>query len=375
MTTATPSQPTTFDASAFRDFLNHGWLLALDSNRLLVGWGAATASAGPEGACSVYLPDFYLTAAQPWRTAAKWAEMDRDQFARVVLAGAASLVKSEQLSWEEPAREGFAASWKSVQEGFEWRGLKKGVPVVFAKSSADTASLEFRAGRLAHLTKLPRVLYPYGFWNENEGVMGATPELLFSLQGSILETVALAGTRGKGTGPGGRGTSSEDFETASEAETLLKDPKERYEHQLVVEDIQECLSRIGDVSVGHIEILELPTLFHLKTRLQARPSRALEFADLVKLLHPTPALGVSPRALGFEEMKIWDSAERGRFGAPFGVRWPGGVHAVVGIRNVQWNGRAVALGSGCGVVPESQFEREWAELALKRDSVKRMLGL
>ena len=49
--------------------------------------------------------------------------------------------------------------------------------------------------------------------------------------------------------------------------------------------------------------------------------------------------------------------------------------ALVAIRNVQWNGYRVRVGSGAGLLPESQFEREFEELRQKRDQVKALFGI
>ena len=45
------------------------------------------------------------------------------------------------------------------------------------------------------------------------------------------------------------------------------------------------------------------------------------------------------------------------------------------IRCLQWHGQRATLSAGCGVVVGSQPLREWRELALKRRSVYRNLGL
>jgi isochorismate synthase EntC len=83
-------------------------------------------------------------------------------------------------------------------------------------------------------------------------------------------------------------------------------------------------------------------------------------------------------------MREWDDeALRVRYGAPFGLvlSSPGSrtlefQDCLAAIRNVQWsNGRAPTLGSGCGFVKESATDREWAELKLKRDSVKKVLNV
>jgi menaquinone-specific isochorismate synthase len=201
-------------------------------------------------------------------------------------------------------------------------------------------------------------------------MIGATPENLFVKRGRELETVAVAGTKAKTAQP-----------VAEAVSEFLADSKERHEHQLVIDDLRETLSIVGDVTVGETQVLELPSLYHLVTPIQAHLNREMMLSELVALLHPTPALGLSPRRMGFSEMEKWGELDRrGRFGAPFGVAYRDeeGVEiqrCVVAIRNVQWQDQQVMLGSGCGVVPQSDFEREWSELRTKRESVKRLMDL
>ena len=68
--------------------------------------------------------------------------------------------------------------------------------------------------------------------------------------------------------------------------------------------------------------------------------------------------------------------KRNRFAAPFGVQYPISVEngrsiCLVALRNVQWDGAIVSVGAGCGIVSESHYEDELAELELKRNSVKK----
>src|SRR5690606_7658859 len=98
---------------------------------------------------------------------------------------------------------------------------------------------------LTRVAQLPESLIPYGFWSFDgdvvEGMIGATPEVLFSNrigrkngQADRIETMALAGTRAKTSDPDG-------------AKRLFEDPKERHEHQIVVDDIMVELSRFGEI--------------------------------------------------------------------------------------------------------------------------------
>ena len=71
-----------------------------------------------------------------------------------------------------------------------------------------------------------------------------------------------------------------------------------------------------------------------------------------------------------------DPRDGDAFGAPFGIeRENRSAMALVAIRNVQWNGDRVRVGSGAGLLPESQLEREFEELRQKRDQVKALFGI
>lgn len=348
----------TFGPASVPEFFSSGWLVALDPTRLALGWGAWTESSAPSGEACVYAPDFYLEAATPWRFTKHWDIVDRATFASHVLAALEGKSSAPQhgFEWLEPELEAFATGpWKEIQNGFRSRGLKKAVPVIFSHARGTVSVAEL----LKHLVAVPAATYPYGSWSSGKGQMGATPELLFRAADGIVETMAVAGTISKAPGA---------------AAGLLADPKERHEHQLVIDDIVERLSHAGAVTVGETRAMELPALIHLFTPISARAS--LGFEDLVRLMHPTAALGVSPRQLGEAEISRWDNAsERGRFGAPFGVVTPTDKVCLVGIRCLEWESESVRVGSGCGIVPASSLQGEWNELALKRRSVRGMLGL
>jgi menaquinone-specific isochorismate synthase len=358
-----------FEAEHLPTFLNGGWLLSLDAERVLVGWGDGSPQADgePLSSCSIYAPDFYLQDARPWRVSAHWDLLERDRLASIVLTAFEHNVNEgdQRFQWVEPEKSAFSRSWLEIHDGMHERGLEKAVPVVFASSRGVVGPLQ-KVRILRSVLSQSKHLYMFGFWDSGAGMLGATPELLFSKRGELaVETMALAGTRPR-----------------AEVAKILEDPKERREHQLVIDDIRAVLAEVGDVEVGATGVLELPTLVHLKTSLKAKLREPLGLVELVRRLHPTAALGVFPRAMGFEEIRRWDSSQdRGRFGAPFGAKFKDPVTGeqneicVVAIRGVQWSDRTVRLGSGCGIVRESDFEREWSELALKRDSVKRMLDL
>ncbi|WP_253715712.1 chorismate-binding protein [Bdellovibrio bacteriovorus] len=265
------------------------------------------------------------------------------------------------MNWQEPEKSDFATDLEIIQGKIQKGEIQKAVPVIFARTS-QTVTAVHRAQMLLSLINAPPSLYVYGFWQNGEGVLGATPETLFEYSKGTLKTMALAGTCPK--------------EDATHREFLLQDEKEMHEHLLVLEDIKSVLKPLGEIKTEGPQILELPTLFHLFTKINVDCQRVPSFTNLIESLHPTPALGVAPRNYGYKWMEELPGQEgRARYGAPFAFLSKEEALCLVGIRNIQWNKASSMIGSGCGIVAASDLEREWRELYQKRLSVRKILGL
>ncbi len=198
--------------------------------------------------------------------------------------------------------------------------------------------------------------YSYGLQASGEGMCGITPELLFQVEGDVCTTMALAGT------------------APVDGPSLLDDPKERLEHELVIGHIQQSLKGLGEITVGETREQAYGSLKHLLTPIQVKLEYPPSFMDLVARLHPTAALAGWPRASALDFLRL-RGPERIRFGAPFGFVDGDSMMCIVAIRCLQWRGRTAWIMSGCGVVEGSHAEKEWVELNLKRRSVARQLGL
>lgn len=262
-----------------------------------------------------------------------------------------------QLSGEAEFRNDFDQQWAWSQQCFAKSTLQKTVPVTqFTYQSSN--QFNFAAHLLLSLKKI-RPGFIYGFWNQNSGVLGLTPELLASWDGKKISTMALAGTWG----------SEQDYEQVSDVDT-----KTREEHEFVINDIRE---RLGNVSIGTTEILRLPTLNHLKTEIHQDCLTASDFFAKVQKLHPTAALGIYPRHhdLMKEFSQLPLQRKREFFGAPFGVIGSAMGHVVVGIRNMSWTGSQVNLFVGCGVTAQSVQDSEWQELEIKKNAIVEAFSL
>lgn len=337
-----------------RSFLQSGAVFAWSEDRWLIAWGNAEKSARPDPEFpSFYTPDFHLSDPEPWRLYPHTAAISPDGLALQVAP------HRHPRAWSAFDEEAFARTFRTVQDAIAGGELHKAVPAVFEHSDGPLGTSE-RGQALRALANLPAGLMPYGCWDDEGGVLGASPELLFEDDGSEIHTMAVAGTARAGAAP----------------DELMDDPKERAEHRLVLDDLDAQLAALGPVTRGATRLWRIGILSHLRTDLRVSPSRHPAFAELVAQLHPTPAVGIAPRGDWERMTRRTDSEPRGFFAAPFGLMLPGGLsRCLVAIRNVQWDRNTARCGAGCGLVPGSRLPRETAELRLKLAATRGNLGL
>ncbi len=326
--------------------------------RVFVGWGPfeQLPFRRPDRP-AFFIADFFLDDPHPWRHPVSWEEMSAADLASRFPATAAP-----RIEWEPPSFDAFAEVFRSAQAAMQGGDFKKIVPVIFENGHLFDRE-ELLGHLLAQLETIPASLWAYGYSYQSHGVIGATPEVLFRSEGRGYATMALAGTRPR-----------------LRAAELLRDPKELREHRFVVDDIVRRLAPFGNIEVDTLRILELPAIAHLATpiRFEESGGERMSFAEMVRRLHPTAALGVSPRTEAGERwLREADRLVRRRtFGAPFGVeREDHSALALVAIRNVHWTADRIRIGSGAGLLPESQIDREFDELRQKREHVKSLFGL
>jgi isochorismate synthase EntC len=352
-------------------FLQSGAMMGLDAERILLGYGECQWLPYKdlrEDVPAFYFPDFFLSKEKPWLQFSDSLILSADVLINSLPSSSIPIIK-----WEPPPEVQFYNAFQRLQPLFLQNTLQKAVPYIFSRSDSQMTSSQLIHSLRESLSNAKQAhSHPYGFWNQSEGVLGVTPELLFEFQNesnesgdnlpSLLHSMALAGTSPK----------------EACKESFKNDPKELREHRFVINGISESLRDFGPVSVGQTEILELPGLNHLRTPLTVLMRSKEEFEKIVCRLHPTPALGAYPREEGRRWLTAYEEKmPRGHYGAPAGLLHAGKKKGkcVVGIRQVQWDSRGMKIGAGCGVIKESQCEKEWKEIQLKLNAIKGLLSL
>jgi menaquinone-specific isochorismate synthase len=202
--------------------------------------------------------------------------------------------------------------------------------------------------------------------NPTTAFIGTSPERLYSRQDRSLETEAIAGTRQRGASP------QLDLELG---EDLRNSPKDRHEHQLVVNNLQAILAELCDSTTiesseerlcqRELTILKLNKVQHLYTQCHGTLTADLTDADILPKLHPTPAVGGFPRPQALKLIQELEPFERGWYAAPVGWVGADAAEFAVAIRSGLIDGDRLLLFAGAGIVRGSQPEEEWAEIENK----------
>jgi len=189
--------------------------------------------------------------------------------------------------------------------------------------------------------------------------IGAAPERLVRVSQGVVETEALAGSARRGA------SASED---AALAAGLLRSEKDLREHGHVIDSIQRRLAPIG----VRLEFLDTPGLRklanvqHLHTPMRAPLPEGVRLLDLVAVLHPTPAVGGTPRTAAVAAIRGLEGFPRGLYAGALGwINSRGGGEFFVGLRSALVEGAKARVYAGAGIVAGSEPEREFAETELK----------
>lgn len=224
------------------------------------------------------------------------------------------------------------------------------------------SSLTTSKNRTSPITLFKRILERYhntfnfifshpkcGLW------LGATPELLLSMDGKQLKTMALAGTRKVGGSTWGS--------------------KEVDEQAVVLSEIKHTLSKLPlgfeSLSIDKPETHVAGAIEHILTRVSARvEASSLEVA---RALHPTPAVGGVPKIEASRFISKYENLDRSYYSGFFGPFQKNKTEWYVNLRSMRVDSHQTEVFVGGGVTAASDPHSEWEELLQKADTMGRIL--
>lgn len=263
-----------------------------------------------------------------------------------------------EIEWNKSQESAFLEQFQWIQSSIQQGYLKKALPIIEQTGAAQDGFCWQQNLLYALERPISKDEFLYGYWSDQKGFIGVTPEVLVSGQIPKLKTMALAGTWPK-----------------SNIDNNFSDQKIYQEHEFVVTDILKQLEDENHVSKSETQLHELTHLIHLKTDIEFECHHQNIFS-LIGKLHPTAALGMYPRDKAlfqkFSRFPIQNC--RNEFGAPFGLVIDDQILIFVAIRNFFWDENKIQIFSGCGVTADSNYNEELNELENKRNSIKKIFG-
>ncbi|NQX35358.1 chorismate-binding protein [Herbiconiux sp. VKM Ac-2851] len=254
----------------------------------------------------------------------------------------------------EVSADGFRASVDAAVERISAQELDK---VVLARDLVG--HLPAGADLRRPLTDLA-LGYPDCWTYAVDGFVGSSPETLVRVSHGTVSARVLAGTTARGA------DAQADHD---QAVALATSPKDLDEHGFAVTSVLAAL-RPHSRSLTTSEVpftLKLPNLWHLASDVEGVLSDGSTSLDLIAALHPTAAVAGTPTATALQVIRELEPFDRGRYAGPVGwVGADGDGEWAVALRSAQVDEAGdITAYAGCGIVADSDAEREYLETKMK----------
>ena len=259
---------------------------------------------------------------------------------------------------EQGGPEGFGRSVEEALKEIDAGAFEK---IVLARAQ------DLRANQSFHPLEILNVLrdryadcYSFSFANgKGQSFIGASPERLVKVENKTISTDALAGSAPRGA------SAAEDARLGN---ALLRSEKDRHEQKVVLDSMIRRLESLGveGKTSSRPKLKRLSNVQHLFNEIEGTVTDESGILDFVETLHPSPAVGGSPREQACSRIPEFERFDRGLYAGPIGwvnSRLEG--EFFVAIRSALVDGDQARLYAGVGIVDGSLPEKELQETDLK----------
>ena len=263
---------------------------------------------------------------------------------------------SGEITWQEAAKD--EEVWRQ-QVTKAITAIKDGLveKVVLARDLTATSTKEIDTRSLLQRLEIE---YPSTWLFLVNGLVGATPELLVRLSKSLVTSRVLAGTIRK--------SGNEDRDLALAA-SLAKSSKDLEEHEYAVKSVADGLAPFcSSTNVPESPfVLHLANVMHLATDVTGVLNSSARQADvftLIEQLHPSAAVCGTPTEVAKKYISQLEQMDRGRYSGPVGwidAQGDGEIAIALRCGLLSEDRKSIRIFAGCGIVADSNPEKEFAE--------------
>jgi len=263
---------------------------------------------------------------------------------------------SGEITWQDAAKD--EEVWRQ-QVTKAITAIKDGLveKVVLARDLTATSTKEIDTRTLLQRLEIE---YPSTWLFLVNGLVGATPELLVRLSKSLVTSRVLAGTIRK--------SGNEDRDLALAA-SLAKSSKDLEEHEYAVKSVADGLAPFcSSTNVPESPfVLHLANVMHLATDVTGVLNSSARQADiftLIEQLHPSAAVCGTPTEVAKKYISQLEQMDRGRYSGPVGwidAQGDGEIAIALRCGLLSEDRKSIRIFAGCGIVADSNPEKEFAE--------------
>ncbi len=200
---------------------------------------------------------------------------------------------------------------------------------------------------------------PYLFYHRHPDVtvIGSSPELMTRVRNGVVHSRPIAGTRPRGATPA---------EDELLAEELLRDPKERAEHVMLIDLARNDIGRVcefGSVSVDDLMVIERYShVMHIVSGVSGTLKPGVGPVDVLRATFPHGTVSGAPKVRAMEIIDELEPVARGPYAGALGyIDFSGNIDTAICLRTIVATEGKAWVQAGAGLVADSDPTSEYEE--------------
>lgn len=199
--------------------------------------------------------------------------------------------------------------------------------------------------------------YMYYLKLKDFSLVGSSPEIMVRCEAGNVELRPIAGTRPRG---------ADEKEDRALIDDLLRDPKERAEHIMLVDLGRNDIGRVSEYK--SVKVSELMTIekyshvMHIVSDVSGRLREGKDIFDLIRATFPAGTVTGAPKVRAMQIIEELENARRGPYAGSIGYfSFSGNLDSCITIRTIIIKDNTAYIQAGAGIVADSDPEKEYHE--------------
>lgn len=214
---------------------------------------------------------------------------------------------------------------------------------------------------------------PYMYYLKlgNFFIVGSSPEIMVRSENGMVEVRPIAGTRPRG------GSEEEDKRLIKD---LLRDPKEKAEHIMLVDLGRNDIGRVCEFR--SVKVSELMTIekyshvMHIVSDVSGKLKQGKDAFDVVRATFPAGTVTGAPKVRAMEIIEELENIRRGPYAGSVGYfSFSGNLDTCITIRTIIIKDGMAYIQAGAGIVADSKPEKEYQETLNKAKALLRAIDM